>query len=186
MNQIELLDQYKEIIGAINQDIGFSWWKRYIAAAFWANISTPLNFGITLLTAITTGQAASQNLISKKTTLTLSVIALVTSTLNTFFRPHDQMTTHLAEMKQWTIFGTKLDILYYQPDDTIEQLQEKLKTSYELFNEINIYHVNKTFKNNFITDLIHIISRLTCLKKDAWIKTFEKDFERKFRQLENP
>ena len=96
------------------------------------------------------------------------------------------MTTHLAEMKQWTIFGTKLDILYYQPDDTIEQLQEKLKTSYELFNEINIYHVNKTFKNNFITDLIHIISRLTCLKKDAWIKTFEKDFERKFRQLENP
>ena len=66
-NQIELLDQYKEIIGAINQDIGFSWWKRYIAAAFWANISTPLNLGITLLTAITTGQAASQNLISKKT-----------------------------------------------------------------------------------------------------------------------
>jgi len=184
-HHVELLDQYKEIIGAVNKDIGFSWWKRYVAAAFWANISTPLNLSITLITAVTTGQAASQDLLSKENTFILSVIALVISTINTFFRPHDQMNIHLSEMKQWTIFGSKLDNLYYKQDDTIEQLEEKLVKSYELFNEINTYRVSKTFRNNFFTDLIHILTRLICLRKDAWIKTFDKDFERKERQLQN-
>jgi len=183
-NHVELLDQYKEIIGAVNKDIGFSWWKRYIAAAFWANISTPLNLALTLITAVTTGQAASQDLISKENNFTLSITALIISTVNTFFRPYDQMNTHLAEMKQWAIFGSKLDNLYYKPDDTVEQLQEKLIASYELFNEINTYRVSKTFKNNFFTDLIHILARLICLRKDTWIKSFDKDFERKERQLE--
>ena len=79
---------------------------------------------------------------------------------------------------------SKLDNLYYKPDDTVEQLQGKLIASYELFNEINTYRVSKTFKNNFFTDLIHILARLICLRKDAWIKSFDKDFERKEKQLE--
>ena len=182
--QKDLLDQYREIIGTINEEIGFSWWKRYVAAAFWANVSTPLNLTITLITAVTTGQAASQDLISKKTTFSLSIAALIASTINTFFRPHDQMNNHLNIMKQWTTFGSKLDTIYYKPDDTVEQLREKLLSSYDLFNEINAHRVNSTYKNNFLTDLIHLIARFTCLKKDAWIKTFDKDFQRKFSQLE--
>ena len=31
---------------------------------------------------------------------------------------------------------SKLDNLYYKPDDTVEQLEEKLVTSYELFNDL--------------------------------------------------
>ena len=182
--QTELLDQYKEIIGAINNDIGFSWWKKYIAAAFWANISTPLNLAITLITAITTGQAASQDLLSKDSTLKLSVSALILTTINTFFKPYDQMNVQLSDMKQWAIYGSKLDTIYYKPDDTIEQLKEKLEESYKLFNDINSYRVSQTYRNNFLTDLIHILARLTCIKKDGWIKSFHKDFQRKFRQLE--
>ena len=183
--QTELLDQYKEIIGNINQDVGFSWWKKYIAAAFWANISTPINLSITLITAITTGQAASQDLISKDSTFKLSISALILTTINTFFKPYDQMNIQLTNMKQWSVFGTKLDTIYYKPDDTIEQLKGKLEDSYKLFNEINSYRVSQTYRNNFLTDLIHILARLTCIRKDGWIKSFEKDFQRKFRQLES-
>ena len=97
------------------------------------------------------------------------------------------MNIQLTNMKQWSVFGAKLDNIYYKPDDTIEQLKGKLEESYKLFNEINSYRVSQTYRNNFLTDLIHILARLTCIRKDGWIKSFEKDFQRKFHQLElNP
>lgn len=30
--------------------LGFYYWKRYVSAAFWSNISTPINLAITLMT----------------------------------------------------------------------------------------------------------------------------------------
>lgn len=39
--------------------LGFYYWKRYIAAAFWSNLSTPINLAITLMTAMTTAQATT-------------------------------------------------------------------------------------------------------------------------------
>ena len=44
--------------------LGFYYWKRYIASAFWSNISTPINLAITLMTAMTTAQATTLNLFS--------------------------------------------------------------------------------------------------------------------------
>ena len=104
----EMLIQYQEICEKLNKDIGFYWWKRYVAAAFWANVSTPFNLAITLITALTTGQAATQDLLSTAANLHLSVSALIISTINTFFRPHDQMNTHLNQMQDWAKFGVNL------------------------------------------------------------------------------
>jgi hypothetical protein len=36
----------------IDNDLGYYFWKKYIAAAFWAQISTPLNLMITIMTAL--------------------------------------------------------------------------------------------------------------------------------------
>ena len=71
---------------------------------------------------------------------------------------------------------------FIEQSDVVTLENENIPT--ELFNEINTYRVSKTFRNNFFTDLIHILARLICLRKDAWIKSFHKDFERKEKQLE--
>ena len=181
----EMLDQYQEICEKLNKDIGFYWWKRYVAAAFWANISTPFNLAITLITALTTGQAATQDLLSATVNLNLSLTALIISTINTFFRPHDQMNEHLNVMKDWAKFGGKFDTVYYKPDDTLIQLREKIIECYALWNEINTYRVTQNYKNNFLTDLIHLLSEYWCLKgkKEFWIKTINCDFKRKQAQI---
>jgi len=181
----EMLDQYQEICEKLNKDIGFYWWKRYVSAAFWANLSTPFNLAITLITALTTGQAATKDLISQTATLNLSISALIISTINTFFRPHDQMNEHLNQMKEWSKFGGKFDTIYYKPDDTMTQLREKIIECYALWNEINTYRVSLGYKNNFFTDLIHVISKYGCLKgkKEFWIPSIQKDFKKKQTQL---
>lgn len=181
----EMLIQYQEICEKLNKDIGFYWWKRYVAAAFWANISTPFNLAITLITALTTGQAATQDLLSSSVNLKLSVSALIISTINTFFRPHDQMNGHLNQMNDWAKFGGKFDTIYYKPDDTLLQLREKIIACYALWNEINTYRVTQPYKNNFLTDLIHLGSEYCCLKgrKEFWIKTIKADFKRKQQQI---
>lgn len=181
----EMLEQYQEICEKLNKDIGFYWWKRYVASAFWANISTPFNLAITLITALTTGQAATQDLLSRTANLNLSLSALVISTINTFFRPHDQMNEHLNVMKDWAKFGGNFDTIYYKPDDTLIQLREKIIECYALWNDINTYRVTQNYKNNFITDLIHLLSEYCCLKgkKEFWIKTINSDFKRKQKQI---
>ena len=61
----ELIEEIKNYENKINYDIGYYWWKYYVYGAFWNNISTPINLAITIITALTTGQSASQNLISE-------------------------------------------------------------------------------------------------------------------------
>jgi len=177
----EMLDQYQEICEKLNKDIGFYWWKRYVAAAFWANISTPFNLAITLITAMTTGQAATHELLTTSLNLKLSISALIISTINTFFRPHDQMNEHLNKMTDWAKFGGKFDTIYYKPDDTLTQVRAKIIECYALWNEINTYHVTQSYKNNFITDLIHLSSKYCCLKgkKEFWIPSIRTDFQKK-------
>jgi len=136
---------------------------------------------ITLITAMTTGQAATHELISTSLNFQLSMSALIISTINTFFRPHDQMNEHLNKMKDWAKFGGKFDTIYYKPDDTLTQVQAKIIECYALWNEINTYRVTQSYKNNFITDLIHLSSKCCCLKgkKEFWIPSIRTDFQKK-------
>ena len=173
--------QYEDLCLKLNADIGWHWWKRYVAAAFWGNMSTPVNLGITVLTAATTAQTASQDLLDKATSLKLGAVALGLSTVNTFFRPHEQLNSHLALMKEWAKFGTELETAYYKPDDTLEQLQAKVSDCYELCARINSYKITRSYSNNFLTDLIHIAAYYCCLSKsrDHWISDMSREFTNK-------
>ena len=44
----------------LNLRIGTQSWKKYLSAAFWNYISTPINFTITLFTALSAGQTGTQ------------------------------------------------------------------------------------------------------------------------------
>jgi len=57
INYIKLLEK------KIDEDLGYNYYKKYIAASFWAQISLPINLVITFITAITTAQATSENII---------------------------------------------------------------------------------------------------------------------------
>ncbi len=162
----------KRLENKLNADIGFAWWNKYVAAAFWSNLSLPLNLTITLLTALTTAQTATENLLPRKSYVALSIVALVISVLNTFFRPHTQMMENIKVMSKWTEFGNKFESIYYSDSD-----RSRLKEYQALQNEINMYENSQSPESrNFLTDLIHIVVRASCLKKrDKWLDTTTLD-----------
>lgn len=82
-------DESNGYIEKLNYDIGYFWWKQYVYCAFWSNISTPINLLITILTALTTGQSATNSLISESTNTQLGITALFISIFNTFFVQHN-------------------------------------------------------------------------------------------------
>ena len=68
----------------LDKEIGYNYWKRYIASVFWSQISTPINLAITILTAITTAQIQTNDFVSPSASSNLAVISLILATLNTF------------------------------------------------------------------------------------------------------
>ena len=170
----------------LDSKIGFYWWKKYIAGAFWSNIATPINLFITLVTALTTGQAVTDSLIPNDIYSILSITVLIVSTLNTFFRPHTQLMENVNEMQKWGEFGREYTNIYNNIEEDFskseyERLKEKLKNYRMLEKKINDFMATQSnVQQNFVTDLIHIISRQTCLRKgkESWmyfLKSNEED-----------
>ena len=86
----------------LDKEIGYNYWKRYIASVFWSQISTPINLTITMLTAITTAQINTNNLLSSSVSSNLAIVSLILATLNTFFRPHTQYATNTELLSKWS------------------------------------------------------------------------------------
>lgn len=167
-----LLIYMKQLENKLNGEIGFNWWKRYISAALWDNMGTPINLIITLLTAITTAQANTNNFISDQANSRITVAALIMSTINTFFRPHVKVNINVEIMNKYTEFGNKFEEIYY----IIPNIEDKITSYKTLLMEINNYENNQgTESINFFSDFIHIISRYLCLKRrEKWLD-FDKE-----------
>jgi hypothetical protein len=162
----------------LDTDIGFYYWKRYIAAMFWSQISMPVNLLITLMTALTTAQANAPGIISDELYKQITIATLIITTLNTFFRPYEKMTTNIEIMKKWNAVGIEFENIYYSDlnnnyDDTesSKDLTESI-TEYKAI-QVKITEIKKNegpITVNFLTDLIHIISLGTCLRnKSNWL-----------------
>lgn len=161
----------QKIENKLNKDIGFEWWKHYIAAAFWSNVSTPINLSITLMTALTTTQTTTQNLMSRDANIAMSVCVLILTVLNTFFRPHHQMIENSKQMKVWTEFGDVFETIYFTENASEEDYTRRFNMYRELQSKINKYGQTMSIvNNNFLTDMIHICARKTLLnKKEKWV-----------------
>jgi len=164
----QLEDEIKNYIEKINYDIGYYWCKKYAYAAFWSNISTPINLAITIITALTTGQSASQNLISESLNTKLGITVLVLSIFNTFFRPHHQMTINQELTKKWMKLGTKFDTLYYNKVYNNKERAIKLKKLQILFDDINL--IKRDNDSNYLIDLIFLIMERTCIRDKLYWK----------------
>lgn len=168
-----------KIENKLNIDIGFKWWKLYIASAFWSNISTPINLTITLLTALTTTQTTTGNLLPHNTFVSMSVIVLILTVINTYFRPHNIMVQNMKEMKVWSDFGNEFETIYYTECICEEDYVRRFDAYKMLQNNIKKYNgENDIEKNSFVTDLIHIVARYTFLKNnEKWLELYDDDDE---------
>ena len=182
----ELAEIDREILGyikKINQTIGYYWWKQYIYSAFWNYITTPINLAITVMTALTTGENATQGLISSSTATTLGVIVLCLSLFQTFFRSNDQYNINKAELAKWSALGTKFDGLYMDKvtdDNSItrdKEKHDKLANLQELFQEIS--QLKRDNQSNVCIDFFFVCLKCMCLRNNKinWMKDLSAEDE---------
>lgn len=151
----------KRLENKLNYLIGFNYWKRYTASAFWNNISTPFNLLITLLTAIMAAHTTSNGFISDDMNIKISIISLFITTLNTFFRPHMHATDNLKCITRWLEFGFTFESIYYSHSFSYQQ---KVTNYNNLLKDIYAYKTQEaSTQQNFITDLIHVFVQQCCL-----------------------
>jgi hypothetical protein len=162
-----------EIETKINIEIGYRFWKKYVNAAFWSYVSLPINLSITMLTAVSTGQAATNNLLPKSLYVNISLASLVISILNTYFRPYVQMNQNVDFMNKWSVLGYKFEEIYYSENKTLDQVNARLEKYAELLKNINELKKAEILETqNFLTDSIHLALRscACCLKnKNSWL-----------------
>ena len=167
------MEYMKEIETKINNDIGYRFWKKYITAAFWSYLSMPINLSITMMTAIATAQATTDNLLPKAIYVNISLATLVISTLNTYFRPYVQMNQNVEYMNKWSVLGFRFEEIIYSEKKTLEHINARIAKYDALLKDMNELKKTEILETqNFCTDSIHSVLRLCdcCLKnKNGWL-----------------
>jgi hypothetical protein len=161
----------------INRDIGFHFWNKYVSSAFWSNISLPINLSITMLTALSTGQATTENLLPRNIYVNISIATLIVSTLNTYFRPHVQMGKNIEMMNKWNALGCEFEDIYYSEKQSIHRIDECIEKYEKLLIKINDLKKTENLETqNFITDILFLILRSgqCCLRnRRSWLPADE-------------
>lgn len=154
----------------LNITIGKHWWKKYVSAAFWSNIATPINLAITLFTTLSTGQAATDSLLSQNMFIRISIASLILSTLNTFFRPHQQMNINMDAMNKWRQLGAKFEEIYYSECFNDLDYERRIKGYQEIQKDVHTEQIaQETAIQNYLTDFIYFCVANSCLSKSEWI-----------------
>jgi hypothetical protein len=158
----------------LDKEIGYNYWKKYVASVFWSQISTPINLTITMLTAVTTAQIQTNDFISPSISGNLAIVSLILATLNTFFRPHTQYATNTEFLAKWRILGVKFEDEYYNNMIEKKQLQDyrkRLESLRLIQKEVNeLRQAEGTNTINFLTDFIFFLSFISCLRnKKNWL-----------------
>lgn len=175
----------KFIESKLDKDIGYYYWKKYIAAAFWSQVSTPINLTITILTGLTTAQSTSPELIPEWIYKQVAIAVLVITILNTFFRPHTQLSHNTEMMQKWNELGIEFEKVYYGDICSSEKDFEKRIDEYQLIQKksSDLRKAEGPGTINFLTDLLFFIAMTTCITRNKrWLdndKNLQKDTERK-------
>ena len=163
----------------LNKRIGTQAWKKYLSAAFWNYITTPINFSITLLTAIATGQAATANILTPQQTLIILFVTFVLTTTNSFFKLNTKMNLNFEAARRYYSFGTKFEEIYYKPLFTNKCVDRKLKSYNVLHDNMNKYMLSETIENqNYITEILYnFVMKTSYINKSKWINEKERHNE---------
>ena len=166
----------------LDTDLGFYYWKYYIAGAFWSNIATPINLCITILSALISGQANTDSLLPSNIYKDLSIALLLLSTLNTFLRPHLQMNENVQLKQKYDALGAEFEQVHFSNESNEDKALKYESIAAEMS---KLRQTDSPISQNYLTDLIHIICRQTCLKdKNLWLDLLYNKDEDKSVQTE--
>ncbi len=157
----------KKLEKKLNGELGDCWWKYYVAGAFWSNISTPINLAITLLSAVTAGQATTTNMLSQNAFIKISIASLIISTLNTFFRPHGQLMSIMDSIKSVNELGFRFETIYYSECENESDYKRKYEGYTKILLDLNKFQQSLSpDQQNFFTDFIYwLFKNYSCLKR---------------------
>ena len=152
----------------LNLRIGTQLKKKYFNAGFWNYISTPINFTITLFTALSAGQTGSGS--TFLTTDQLFYILLATfilSIINTFFKLKEKAEINYNSAKSWELYAATFEKIYFTPIEKNSDVGKKLEEYNTLIFKINEEYVEETVEYvNYITELFFYLFRLCRIYKD--------------------
>jgi hypothetical protein len=142
----------------LNIRIGTLKCKKYLSATFWNYISTPINFTITLLTALSAGQTGTQSQFLSTTQLFyILFVSFILSTANTFFNLKEKSKINYISLKTIEKYGSEFEKIYYLPILSDDDIKKKLKYYRELQQKINSYLSKEPIEYaNYITEFIFI------------------------------
>lgn len=148
----------------LNRQIGFNRWKRYVSANFWNYITTPINFTITLFTAISAGQTGTGSVfLSNEQLFAILFASFILSTINTFFKLKDKSEISYGIAKKYDKFGATFEEIYYSNIKNQRDVELRLTNYRKLHQEINYYVINEEFENvDYIADLLFVCFRRIC------------------------
>jgi hypothetical protein len=152
----------------LNLRIGTQLKKKYFNAGFWNYISTPINFTITLFTALSAGQTGSGSTFLTTNQLFYVLLAtFILSIINTFFKLKDKADINYNSAKSWELYAATFEKIYFTPIEKNTDVTDRLKKYNELISKINEEYVEETVEYvNYITELFFYLFRLCRIYKD--------------------
>jgi hypothetical protein len=152
----------------LNLRIGTQLKKKYFNAGFWNYISTPINFTITLFTALSAGQTGSGSTFLTTDQLFYVLLAtFILSIINTFFKLKEKADINYNSAKSWELYAATFEKIYFTPIEKNTDVTDRLKKYNELISKINEEYVEETVEYvNYITELFFYLFRLCRIYKD--------------------
>ena len=152
----------------LNLRIGTQLKKKYFNAGFWNYISTPINFTITLFTALSAGQTGSGSTFLTTDQLFYVLLAtFILSIINTFFKLKEKADINYNSAKLWELYAATFEKIYFTPIEKNADVAQKLANYNELISKINEEYVEETVEYvNYITELFFYLFRLCRIYKD--------------------
>lgn len=152
----------------LNLRIGMQLKKKYFNAGFWNYISTPINFTITLFTALSAGQTGSgSNFLNQDQLFYVLLTTFILSIINTFFKLKEKADINYTSAKMWEQYAATFEQIYFTPINTNGDVSIRLQQYNKLVQKINAEYVEETVEYvNYITELFFYFFRLCRIYKD--------------------
>jgi hypothetical protein len=151
----------------LNMRIGTERWKKYITAIFWYYISMPINFVITLFTAMSSGQVGTQtNYLSTGTLFAILFTAFILSTVNTFFKLKELCDASYKILQQFEAYSIEFENIYFQAINSDADVQQRLQKYRKLQQDINTFCKDVEIDNiSYLSECLYSCIKRLCLNR---------------------
>ena len=133
--------------------------KKYISAAIWNYIHTPINFIISLFTGLTAGQAGSStSYLSKDTVFIMLFVCFILSTVNIFFKLREKAELNYLSAKSFETFINEYISIQLLPYQTSQEIDHKINEYKALKTKIDTYMAQEKIDSvNYFTECIYFL-----------------------------